>query len=680
MRKQFRRNAGLALPTVVLFIIMMATVGTLMVVVSNRSMRMSNATPTLDGHYYAAESAINRAMVGLVSDVSDFTDADVEAAALQAVKNITTAVSNAFVGFTPPSSVIADPESAAFANAIANHLMDSFDSNSTYQAGIRNAVHDYISELVVLPNPQGGAFNSDVSAAYFWLIGTTDTSPMDGFNTPGYANLVRVGTGADADKVQVGLVSVSATNPIMASLVVGHPDYHPDHTDETPGLRMYKTNITIKPYITFESYAGTVTGGQAITQDIAIPIGKFDVFFGIQHYASGGGADSPFFGIIPDSLHVGSDDTTFNGGTVVPDVIPLEPYRHDLMRYRAGIFNKVASKISSATVDTEQNPDNLGNAIQQAIGSIPINIPPNGNWQAMTSIEVVVINGESRLRLDGNGTANTLANTVPIPDDNTLVFAAPYTGATLIGDFTGINVIVKSGSVTLGSGGSDPKPFISNNSVANETVIWSSGEINVNVSDGMNMNNVTVGSFGGNMNILSHGEPGKVHMNAIFAAERMEGNVNNPDATPNVIKAAEWDTNQLPQFYVNGQMQLAMEGIDKDGNGIAMSGLFANADGSQVKIDINNGGADFNGIIAAPPSHGSHVRGNTNFIVPPKITAEAMDVVPALDVQINSGGGGGGGGGGQSPSFSSNSWDTEEGIPAHSLPDTGDTPSFHTNP
>ncbi|MCL2047463.1 MAG: hypothetical protein FWG87_01935 [Defluviitaleaceae bacterium] len=630
MKKQLRKANGLALPTVVLFIIMMATVGTLMVVVSNRSMKMSNATPTLDGHYYAAESAINRAMVGLVSDVSDFSVSAVQEAAKQAAEDIMVAVNARLMSF---------PHSGANApnrTDLQDFLVNSFDANAeNFQDKIRNAVHDYISGAISLPAPHSATPSMGTSEVYFWLVGADETAPMDGFNTPGYANLARVGTGADADKLRVGLAGVTVTTPAQDS---SHP------LNEAGEYEVWKTSIGIKPYITFESYAGTVSGTQAITQDIIIPFDEFDVYFGFDVTGGNGGAsaDGAFWGIIPSALTVGGDNKTkVNGGTNYPTPLPL---------------NSLTSAI-----------DNLRNDIRKkAYGSDTYHMASNVPGPAHT-VEVVMIDGERRLRINGNGSANTMANTMAVPPNNRLVIDSPSSGVTLMGDFSGMSIVGQNIPVFLGSADSNPKPkpFISSNSSNNETFIFTQSNITVNVSDGTTLNNVSVGTTQ-NMSFQSHGVPGTVLMNAVFAANTM------PDGE---IKASEWSTNQLPQFYARGTLQLRMEGKDKDGKGIAMGGLFANADGAQTQIEIDNGGADFNGLFAAPPSSGSYVRGDTNFISPPKFADEAMDVLDDLAVQINSSGGGGGGSDDPpSYSFDSSSWGVNT--------DTADVPtappSFHT--
>ncbi|MCL2047568.1 MAG: hypothetical protein FWG87_02465, partial [Defluviitaleaceae bacterium] len=657
MRKQFRRNAGLALPTVVLFIIMMATVGTLMVVVSNRSMKMSNATPTLDGHYYAAESAINRAMVSLVNDVSDFSVDTVEEAAKQAAADIAAAVGTRFSSFPSTGSTVPT------GTMLGNYLKTGFDTDSGYQEGIRNAVHTYISTAINLPAPHSSTPSIGVSEAYFWLIDGADndtwplgadvTSAMDGFNAPGYANLKRVS--ASDDTLWVGLVDVTATEPYM-------DDSHPNHEDDIPGLKMYRTTVTIKPYITFESYAGTVTGGQSITQDIVIPIGKFNVHFGMYEYAGSpdGSASGNLYGVTVSAYDGGLEGRGVTYGNekshTPPAVSHIPPLNKD---ENQGAFDRFTASMYDVFggLHTDYGSSNIN------IYSTPGNAP--------VTAHIDIVGGNRVLTIDG------VVTPMPPGDPPNLIL---NTGMPLIltGDFTGVNLLNRGPSLVLGSA---DVPFKAENVAGkeNQTFIAATTRIEVNVRDGLALENVNVATDG----FVNFNSPpdtlGSISLGATFMGK--EGGIHG------TIAATAWKEGQIPQFYARSNIgakdgetynPLMFKGVDSEGNSAKvdnMGGLFVTSDGGHVMLNVDNDGADFNGILIANESVGSFIEGDTN-INGTKLPT--MDMMPELEdfFENDNAGDNNNLGNAPAPQFQSSSWDVSENT--HQVPT--DNPSFHTNP
>ncbi|MCL2049554.1 MAG: hypothetical protein FWG87_12615 [Defluviitaleaceae bacterium] len=226
MKKQLRKANGLALPTVVLFIIMMATVGTLMVVVSNRSMKMSNVTPTLDGHFYAAEAAINRAMPEVVSDLADDSDKlkDVAKAILEAASDVIdeelTKLEEADKELTEEAPPCGD-DSCDYKDAcVGQWVREKLYYHATFPAKVVTEIGTLLVESGVAVKFTNGGYS---------LISDTNQA-VDGFNVPAHVDLLKEGASIKGINFDIRTGYVSAT----------------------------EVQIDIMPYITLTSTAGTV--------------------------------------------------------------------------------------------------------------------------------------------------------------------------------------------------------------------------------------------------------------------------------------------------------------------------------------------------------------------------------------------------------------------------------------
>lgn len=134
---------------------------------------------------------------------------------------------------------------------------------------------------------------------------------------------------------------------------------------------------------------------------------------------------------------------------------------------------------------------------------------------------------------------------------------------TLVGDFTGVNIrFTGYGTLTLGTG---IAPFVVQNPADEPTFISyeASNHININVSNGTILENVSLASSGGEGIRFSStpvsGIGNTVRMNALFYSNH---------TISGTIAAQNWASNLLPQIYSGNEINLTMTGSTY------MSGVF----------------------------------------------------------------------------------------------------------
>jgi hypothetical protein len=188
--------------------------------------------------------------------------------------------------------------------------------------------------------------------------------------------------------------------------------------------------------------------------------------------------------------------------------------------------------------------------------------------------------------------------------------------ATLVGDFTGIN-INSTGTINLGNSTQPLRSFIVSNDVNTQTNIHAR-EINVNISQGFEMINVSVASTHGMHFSSFNTDTNHVRMNARFyASTNITG----------TLSAHTWDTSMIPQFYTrsnigdtSGQSGTPLRMVSTS-NGEMGAAFFTDGSG-RIIVDIQNGGNTFNGLFYG---HTIDIRGNTHITFDPIIPPYGLD-------------------------------------------------------
>jgi hypothetical protein len=232
--------------------------------------------------------------------------------------------------------------------------------------------------------------------------------------------------------------------------------------------------------------------------------------------------------------------------------------------------------------------------------SIVSNARPSGSTNVSVPAGGTIV-GLGNGQISINGAVQTVSN---------ININSNHPGVTLVGDFTGINAFVQN-HVTLHLG-SATQPFVVNDTSGSGSYIATGGSININVTDGLVMENVSVGALNGGITFDSPGTPGNVSMGATFISQgQMTG----------TIRASGWNTEQMPQFYGHQQLTMNMIGV----GGIEMGGLFFSSGGAHMSVTVNNGGADFDGLFFSNHSgSGSMINGHTNIKMPSRFPSMPM--------------------------------------------------------
>lgn len=231
--KPSKGKAGVSLGIVLIFVLVMTVLGTAMLMIVSVSTRQAVFSHRLDGHYYSAEAALNRAIVGILSDLSGSPSRMTVAAGIQ-----NTAISVAGTTVWPT-------------NVEATYVQSTIRNNPILITTVENSIRDYIiSSIGNIPTrlPRSSAptnVNQLGASPYLRLInGNNVNEPADGFGMPAFVNFERQGASTNVD---VGFdVNVSGAN--------GGP-----------------FNIHISPYITLVSESGTVI----LTESIRMQTSSF---------------------------------------------------------------------------------------------------------------------------------------------------------------------------------------------------------------------------------------------------------------------------------------------------------------------------------------------------------------------------------------------------------------------
>jgi len=264
-----KKKSGMSLGIVVMFIMVMALIGVIMIAMSTSAFIQSTVLYRLDANYYSAEAALNRAVPGVVSYLID-GDSTSTAIALQ------DAAFQSLVRFSSTGSF-------SLSDLNLSDLEDWFIGDSQLGSEIMEIMHNYvvdtIGELPPLVDPATGIPASTVGLDYFWLVygagelGRNPTMAADGFGAPAFANIARAGSAFDSP-INVGFdLGVEIVNiPSDFGWQVGH------------------VHGFVVPYITFVSNSG----GVALHQDVNLMRYAFSVPFDIFNpFPTTDGDDEP---------------------------------------------------------------------------------------------------------------------------------------------------------------------------------------------------------------------------------------------------------------------------------------------------------------------------------------------------------------------------------------------------
>lgn len=609
MRKNTKNTSGMALGIAIVFITVMSVIVLALLVASMSAVRSARILPQMDGDFFSAEAAMNRAFPEIAATIINDGIPPGPAHPAEIARDSMSAAAQARLsppnGLTIPLAppVGTSPADLAGADIVA-HLMDT----DTFPHAVRDAIHTFVVNSLpageVLPARHapiaGTVAYTPNSPDFFWLIegiGTPDTpntqNPLDEFGSPAFVNLSRDDAGiAGNSTLLVGIADITALSPVA----FGTPVPVPNGIAQT-----WRVWVEIEPYITVNSYAGAVE----LVQGLILP---FDPFF------------VDFVVITPDGDPVVFASVEQPPGSGIPN---LDAWL--TVGYPGGVYYNGGSP-----------PDNVGMPLMQSdLICTCCNTVHMGGDSFRNSIRIAAYNPSGWVTVSG-GTiegrtlpGNVRQVRVGSGAWQTVEYIQITGNATLIGDFTGINVYAGYNTLTLGTA---TTPLVVDNTPANTTNIWGSGHpMTVNVTGGLTLENVRVGTNAAmnfrspdatDPNFSNSGSPGSVSMGATFVAGGHIGGE---------IRVADW-VGGIPQIIshqaIGGNIfsntPLRMTSVTP----IQMGALFKTTNGGNIHVHIDNGGAAFDGMILGNQSAGGGITGNTNMNVPPALPS--MQLMPFL--------------------------------------------------
>ncbi|MCL1883808.1 MAG: hypothetical protein FWF81_08675, partial [Defluviitaleaceae bacterium] len=562
-----KTKAGIALPLVLLFIAIMAVAGLIMVSISIGSMQNARIIPEFDSHFYAAEAAINRAMPAIVAEFSGEHE-------VIAANSIRTSTQNRI---NHPNFPV-DPNNPTGVIDTTGWLMGCNIFMDSIQDAISSFVIDSLGGFERIPPINAGLSTArNLISDYFWLVGEWENgrhSAAEGFGVPAFVNFLRR---ENSDALHVGLIpsNIIAESPVLESYYNITPNFIRSR---------YRINLAIAPYITFTSKSGTVE----ISESVLLPFEDYSVYFYIDTVTTSEGNNSPFVNASSQGhKHIG-ENVMVNGNPAPP------PAQINALSEMDGFRNSIRQNALQG---------HSGNWGDSAVGVTTRNLGGTNN--------TIERGSDGRIRIHDGATWGDWESI-----GQNLVIYNTWGNLTLVGDFTGINFYgIGVGNLILGT---ETQRFNVQNTLGNETYIFSPGNVSVNVADGLIMERVSIGADGA-MNFASLGTPGGLSIGAIFTSQgHMTG----------TITASEWNAQQVPQFYGRQGITMTMQSPQY----LPMGGLFASADGGHLRITIENSGADFVGLFAGNQSADGYVQGMTNITTP---FFSTMPMMPQLSRELS---------------------------------------------
>jgi len=200
MNEKMKKTAGMSMGIVIIFIMVMSVAVVSLLVVSTNALRSANRLPQMDGEFFSAEAAMNRAVPMIAEQLTTSSAAaDTIQADLMVIANGLTINST-----TPVATVETMLRDAIAANT-------SFASNAaTAISGIFTGANALPGRLPLTNQPPS---STNVGSGLFVHVGTAFDSPAEGFADPAYVNLARrVGNPSQA-QVDVFVEVLPLTSP-----------------------------------------------------------------------------------------------------------------------------------------------------------------------------------------------------------------------------------------------------------------------------------------------------------------------------------------------------------------------------------------------------------------------------------------------------------------------------------
>jgi hypothetical protein len=633
-----KANSGMAMAMVVLFIVVMASLGVVMVTLSTSSMRAARIIPTLDGVHYAAEAALFRGLPGIVDElVADYigpgtapvVDATNQMGAM-AVARLTLSAA-----FNTAISSAASPTDVS-GTVIANILL----GDDLFMQAVRNAVGGFVVDTfgVSLPAPHTGVPSDASDFHYFQHVGTDafgnpiiDAS-AEGFITPAYVNFQYNGS-----DLVVGIHSLTATSPQGPQVLPGN-------------LARFTIGITVEPYIITTSHAG----GVVLSERILLPFETFYINFDVETqdgndvvFATRGNATFSCLGYCSDHHIVGFCVAScshrvsgiFPGGwggsySCNPSATCTGTFwggRHGIL-YGNGAPPQTVT-IPDFTSYASTRRDEIRRNSGHRIGTNQIVLPSAPAYVTVPQVAaaggIITRTSNGNIYLGNDPNNLTLVITGSPLQEYVRIGAGPP--PTLVGDWSGVNIFFENpwgGPIQFGSTSANQPAFRVVNSSSNPRYIYTEQATVINVRGG---NTVATGFAMEWVSLHSHTRvyfhsPGVTGLPSQLAvpsgvssmASLTPGHVSiGAEFTSNnhiegVISASIWNPDQRPQFNAHGQVSMSVRTQDN----AEMGALFYNLNGSTMTVHVENGGSRFDGLFFGHSSSAGGINGHANLHMP----------------------------------------------------------------
>ncbi|MCL2577544.1 MAG: hypothetical protein FWE27_05785 [Defluviitaleaceae bacterium] len=249
MKKQTKKTAGMSMGIVIIFIMVMSVAVTALLVVSVNALRSANRLPQIDGDYFSAEAAMNRAMPEIATAL---TSSPIRTEVARDIRNAARTVT------TTTNNLIADIVAADNVDTRSQVLTDALENDTVFMTTLNARINTLMTNTPGFtipgrtpgqngaPTQAGGAANIGAGSEHFYMIrnNTNFSEPLEGFNAPAFINIDR----EDNGDVRVGISTRVTENPVAGNLT-----------------------ITVIPYITLISEAGSAE----IYESITLPVSSF---------------------------------------------------------------------------------------------------------------------------------------------------------------------------------------------------------------------------------------------------------------------------------------------------------------------------------------------------------------------------------------------------------------------
>jgi len=704
---KMKKNAGMSLGIVIIFITLMSVIAVAMIMASTSAFRSAQIMPQMDGDFFSAEAAMNRAAPGIIEELFYRRPDDLGLGACSG--DLTGNACDdplTFLTCCPPTPV---EESLGIFGGIL--VLEPDQDDDTISGVARRIIVDYILTVPGMLNPQPHPFPGDPArrpgftqetvrdvlfdhpglmeilhdrvniiigeyieddipisdfergagelpedregADFFWLD-DGELERREEFAALAFANIIRVDDTNDEVRVglrrediivrEEGIDGIFNPMPLFPLGATTCPDGCDPTQVPTENATRWSFEVELRPYITISSYAGAV----GLYRNISLPFEAFEIQFCLipdQECDCCLHVCPPDDSCCPGCPGCGGCDYVCDTACSCVCYCDFDDCCHICILCTCTGLSPIVSVSTHLCINCD-----LPNCYPY------FNTPGCGAWGSLGWPYGVLYNGGPpprvsnivNLDVEAHDFRDSIRDTASSPSG--LVTILPYGGvihrdgvtgriyhnddftghnnvqnirinrdSTLTGDFTGINVYVGSwgGALTLGAPGA---PIVVANEPGAVTTIFSASNVTVNVTSGLTLENVRIGAHG-TMAFSSPGAAAAVSMGAMFIAGGHIGGA---------IWVSGWNAGQIPQFISSQAVGLSMASTTP----MRMGGLFYSVNGGHANIQIDNGGAIFDGIFIGNQSGNTGtITGNTNISVPPVMPTMAL--MPALQAEFN---------------------------------------------